>query len=128
MYYQFSLTEHEELNTPEDPCNEDKNYIYGSCIKQFITDKVGCRSRWDEWSNNNVDYCTTTEQYRWDVTFYEEENHRKILKPLFLILYFYGSVSMINSTFDNLYSSINFKNIHPIDSLLQYLKKILNFC
>ena len=65
VYYQFSLTEHEELNTPEDPCNEDKNYIYGSCIKQFITDKVGCRSRWDVCRNDDVDYCTTREEYRW---------------------------------------------------------------
>ena len=65
-YYQFSLTEHEELNVPNDPCNEDKNYIYQVCIKQSISNQVGCKSYWDQLEkNNNIIQCNTLEEYRY---------------------------------------------------------------
>ena len=62
-YYQFSLTEHEELNLPTDPCNEDRSYIYQACIKQYLTKTIGCRSPWDKWSNKLMRQCKTIEEY-----------------------------------------------------------------
>ena len=63
-YYQFSLTEHEELNLPKDPCNEDKEYIFQACVKQSLSKQVGCRLKWDTWSNKKIKTCKTMEEYR----------------------------------------------------------------
>ena len=46
--YAFALTEVEELNVPDDPCNEDPDYNFRKCIKESITKKIGCRTKWDD--------------------------------------------------------------------------------
>ena len=63
-FYQFSLTEVEELNLPKDPCNEDKSYLFQACIKKSISEKFGCKFGWDVWSDRNLPICSTRKQIR----------------------------------------------------------------
>ena len=46
--YPFTLTEVEELNVPDDPCNPDPSFNYRDCISESISRKVGCSVKWGE--------------------------------------------------------------------------------
>ena len=63
-YYKLILTEVEELDLPEDPCNTDPNYNFQACIRESLSSQVGCRTKWDRWSSKNKPLCTELEQYR----------------------------------------------------------------
>ena len=62
-YYPFAITEVEELNVPNDPCNEDPDFNYRECIKQSIIRKVGCRTKWDDTSNQDIPLCSNHKQF-----------------------------------------------------------------
>ena len=53
-----------ELNVPQDPCEEDPEYNFRACIRENFTSQIGCRTKWDRWSNRRWPLCTTIEQYR----------------------------------------------------------------
>ena len=40
-YYKLKLTEVEELDLPEDPCNTDPDYNFQACIKESLSSQVG---------------------------------------------------------------------------------------
>ena len=62
--YPITLTEVEELNVPEDPCNEDPEYNYRECIKESFSRRVGCRTKWDDIQLKELPLCENHEQFR----------------------------------------------------------------
>ena len=68
-YYRIALTEVEELDLPQDPCNVDPNYIFRACVKESLSRKVGCKSKWDRWSQDGMELCSQMEQFRYKGTF-----------------------------------------------------------
>ena len=65
FFYKISATLHIELNIPEHPCVEDKQYNFGVCVKENLAQQVGCRPSWDVWSNQTIRNCTDIEEHRW---------------------------------------------------------------
>jgi hypothetical protein len=63
-YYGLALTEMEELDHPEDPCNPDQDYNFQACVKESLSRQVGCRTKWDRWSQPGRPLCTQMDQYR----------------------------------------------------------------
>ena len=60
-YYPITLTEVVELpDMPEDPCNDDPDYNFKECIKEYKIKKVGCRTKWD---NSKYPLCTRMKDY-----------------------------------------------------------------
>jgi hypothetical protein len=64
FYFSLSLTEHEELSTPQDPCVEEPTYSFQGCIKESLSRKAGCRMHWDTISDQTRPICTTLAQYK----------------------------------------------------------------
>ena len=60
-YYNFALTEVVELNVPEDPCNEDPDFNYKQCIKEYLAKRIGCRTKWD---NNSYPLCASVDDFK----------------------------------------------------------------
>ena len=56
-YYNLGMTEVKELNVFHDPCNEDPDFNYGQCIKEYLSKRVGCRAKW---YNNSYPLCAST--------------------------------------------------------------------
>ena len=63
-YYHFGLTEVEELDVPHDRCNNDPNYNFGTCVKESFSRKAGCKTKWDNFGNTDLELCTTAQQFR----------------------------------------------------------------
>jgi hypothetical protein len=63
-YHYLIVTEVEELDLPEDPCNLDPDYNFQTCFKQSLSSQVGCRTSWDRWSHPDMPLCTNMEQFR----------------------------------------------------------------
>jgi hypothetical protein len=63
-YNGLTLNDVEELDLPEDPCNPDRDYNFQACIKESLSRQVGCRTRWDRWSQPDRPLCTQMAQYR----------------------------------------------------------------
>jgi hypothetical protein len=63
-FYRLALTEIEELDLPEDPCNPDRDYKFQACIKESLSRQVGCRTKWDQWSDVDLPLCTKMDQFR----------------------------------------------------------------
>ena len=61
-YYEISVTEHRLLNRPEQPCEEDEDYEFLSCVKTSQARRLGCRPPWDSWSPATIPLCQTVEQ------------------------------------------------------------------
>ena len=59
-FYYLALTEVKELNVPDDPCNEDPDFNYKQCIKDYISKTVGCRTKWE---NNSYPLCPSVEDF-----------------------------------------------------------------
>ena len=64
IYYPFALTEVEEMDVPHDPCNDNPDYNFRACVKESFAKKIGCKTRWDYFENNNLQPCTTIQQFR----------------------------------------------------------------
>ena len=62
-YYNLIMTEVEELDLAEDPCNTDPDYNFQACIKKSQASSVGCRTKWDRWTQRDTPLCTTMAQY-----------------------------------------------------------------
>jgi hypothetical protein len=63
-YYGLALTEIEELDIPKDPCKADQDYNFQACIKESLSRQVGCRTKWDRWSQTVRPLCNKLDQYR----------------------------------------------------------------
>ena len=66
-YYQIVLTEANELNVPNDPCNEDPDYNFNACVKESFSKRVGCRTKWDDIGLTDRPPCTKMSQFRCNV-------------------------------------------------------------
>ena len=66
----LEVTKHIKLNTKNQPCKENKGYSFKKCIKIFVATKIGCKSKWDNFSN--LPECKTTKK----LVEYEKENHK----------------------------------------------------
>ena len=62
--YPFSLTEVEELNLPNDPCNEDPEYNFNACVKETFSKRAGCKTKWDDGRLKDLPLCTEMSQFR----------------------------------------------------------------
>ena len=62
-YQEISLVKQKKLNLDHQPCNEDENYNFKSCVKESIARQVGCQRPWDR-GNKKTKICTTREQFR----------------------------------------------------------------
>ena len=65
FYHYLIMTEVEELDLHEDPCNPDPDYSHQTCLKQSLSSQVGCRTRWDRWSRQDLPLCATIDQFRY---------------------------------------------------------------
>ena len=63
-YYQMTLTEHRELDVPQDPCEEDPGYNFRACVKESLSSQVGCRTKWDQWSDRAWPLCMDLSMYK----------------------------------------------------------------
>ena len=61
-FYEISVTEHNLLNRPEQPCEEEEDYNFLECVKTSQARMVGCRPPWDIWSPHTLPLCQTVEQ------------------------------------------------------------------
>ena len=62
-YQEISLVKQKKLNLNHQPCNEDENYNFKSCVKESIARQVGCQRPWDR-GNKKTKICTTRDQFR----------------------------------------------------------------
>ena len=58
-YYEITVTEHQLLNRPEQPCEEEEDYDFLECVKTSQARMVGCRPPWDIWSPHTIPLCQT---------------------------------------------------------------------
>ena len=63
MYRDLTLTKHKRLNLDRRPCEEDPSYSFTVCIKEKLSEKLGCRLPWDKWSQQKRAVCTTEDQF-----------------------------------------------------------------
>ena len=54
-YFGFflELVRREQLNRAESPCNPDPDYTFNGCIKQSLSDIIGCKLPWDKLSKGS---------------------------------------------------------------------------
>ena len=54
-YFGFflELVRRERLNRAESPCNPNPGYKFNSCIKQSLSDSIGCKLPWDKLSKGS---------------------------------------------------------------------------
>ena len=83
IWYPIFLTEVEELNLPQDPCNEDEKYNFQvftlflavskitqdfkACMSKSLTEIVGCKPKWEPAFAGDITppNCTTVSQFRY---------------------------------------------------------------
>ena len=82
FYHYLIMTEVEELDLHEDPCNPDPDYSQQTCLKQSLSSQVGCRTRWDRWSCQDLPLCATIDQFRYIAGLQIEPNQNQLLKSL----------------------------------------------
>ena len=63
-FYEISVTEHNLLNRPEQPCEEEEDYDFLQCVKTSQARMVGCRPPWDIWSPHTIPLCQTVDQLK----------------------------------------------------------------
>ena len=80
-FYEMVLTEVHELDLAQDPCNEDKKYIFQvfillsvmsklsrfqACVSKSITTILGCKLKWEPLAFDiSLPNCTTVAQFRY---------------------------------------------------------------
>ena len=62
-YHDITLTRHKRLNLDRRPCEEDPSYNFTVCVKENLSEKVGCRLPWDKLSRQDRPVCSTPEQF-----------------------------------------------------------------
>ena len=64
-YHEIIVTEHQLLNRPEQPCEEEEDdYDFLECVKTSQARMVGCRPPWDIWSPDTIPLCQTMDQLK----------------------------------------------------------------
>ena len=62
-YHDITLTHHKRLNLDRRPCEEDLGYNFTICVKENLSEKVGCRLPWDKLSRQDRPVCSDPEQF-----------------------------------------------------------------
>ena len=57
----INMVEHIDLNRPESKCNEDLEYDFQLCVKNSLTQKVGCHMPWNQDNSSLTTPCNNTE-------------------------------------------------------------------
>ena len=61
-YHGITLTKHRKLNLDRRHCEEDPAYNFTVCIKEKLSEKVGCRLPWDKRSQQGRAVCKSEQQ------------------------------------------------------------------
>ena len=65
FYQRIALYEHEDLNLPESPCNDDPSYSFRACVSKKIARDIGCRTRWNLFADKSLPVCSNISQFRY---------------------------------------------------------------
>ena len=49
---------HENLNRPQNPCEEDPEYNFSYCIEKSIVIRAGCQPLWNKFNISKVPFCS----------------------------------------------------------------------
>ena len=71
QYIWIKATYQNLMDKEDKRCNSLATYSFTKCIRQFVSDRVGCRSAWDPWSD--ASNCTTAQQILDSNKIYVEE-------------------------------------------------------
>ena len=82
VYYSLAIREHRKLDTPSNPCVEDPEYSFTTCIKESLSRKTGCRLPWDTLIDQRRQECTTLHQYQAFARKYQKLVHADMSKIL----------------------------------------------
>ena len=52
------MTKHKKLNLPDRPCEETATYSFTICVKESLSQQVGCRLPWDKRSRQEREVCS----------------------------------------------------------------------
>ena len=52
--FTLELVRRERLNRAENPCNPDIGYKFNQCIKQSVSDAIGCKLPWDKHTEGSI--------------------------------------------------------------------------
>ena len=63
-YQRIALIEHENLNLPKSPCNDDPDYSFRTCVNSKMSAEIGCRRKWDLLTDKSLPLCTNISQFR----------------------------------------------------------------
>ena len=63
MFYIKAIL-HVKMNLQRSPCEEVTSYSLTSCLRNKISQKIGCRPEWDRWSDYELEICTNMEQLK----------------------------------------------------------------
>ena len=72
LYHMITLTKHKKLNLARQPCEEDPTYSFAACIKEKLSEIVGCRLPWDKWSKQDHTICTNEQEFGQCEQIYED--------------------------------------------------------
>ena len=62
--HRITLTKQKKLNLERSPCNEDPVYSFTTCVKEKLSQIIGCRLPWDKWSDQNRKMCESENEFR----------------------------------------------------------------
>jgi hypothetical protein len=60
----ISVTEHLDLNTKSNACNEDPEYDFQHCLRESLVKKIGCKLTWDSWTSDDFPVCSELKDLR----------------------------------------------------------------
>jgi len=64
-WYPIVMTEVEELNLPQDPCNGGEEYNFQNCVSESITQLLGCKPKWERSTGEtSILKCNNASQFR----------------------------------------------------------------
>ena len=66
------------MNTVKNPCQESRTYSFTACIRNHLSAKVGCRLKWDTWSDPSWPLCSKVEQvFEYETEFFLMSNYEQ---------------------------------------------------
>ena len=63
-YQEITLTKTKKLNLGHRPCEEKTDYSFTICVKESLSEQVGCRTPWDRRSLYEREICTEESQIK----------------------------------------------------------------
>ena len=62
--HRITSTKHRKLNLDRSACNEDPAYSFTTCVKETLSQKIGCRLPWDKKSDQNRRLCKSENEFK----------------------------------------------------------------